>query len=325
MGKKPIVKKSYINLLFEECRSMAVFAAERGKPVPASTAMCVADFEKYYTASGETQMPDMTKLVAAHDNLAKIVAPATPQAIVLINNGMDKKLVDYIGPTPLIRYMICVTVFSLVSFLVVVQSRHIDSNDINIFSSDGIRLMFQLAFLISASALGSSFSALYKVDQYIRNMTYDPNQAASYWIRFFLGIISGLIMSLVIKVNAIESTFLEPNIIRPILAILGGFSADLFYTFLNRMVETMKSLFEGSNKEILENRTQSLNLKAAQKEITTKVMLSEQLLTLQNTIAQNPIPENVKQSLDKMWEMLGPGTKHSKNEPGSPLCRSILY
>ena len=309
------VNRSYVDLLFEECRGMAIFAAERGMQVPPSIAQCVAAFENWYTNNKQADMPGLETLVAAHESLSKIVSPATPQAIALINKGPNKTLVDYIGPTPLIRFMIGVAVLSLFAFLFVVQSEHIDANDINIFSSEGERLMYQLAFLISASALGASFSALYKVNQFIRNMTYDPNQSASYWIRFFLGIVSGLILSLVIEPNAIESTFLEPNIIRPLLALLGGFSADLFYTFLTRMVETMKSLFEGSSKEILENRTQSLNLKAAQKEIAAKVKLSEQLLVLQKTIAQNPDPEKVQQALDKMWEGLLPVTHQPEDKP----------
>ncbi len=317
VSANPPPQKTYVELLFEESSGMAKFAAERGISVPATVGKSVADFEKYFFGPGDKEMSDISALVAAHDSLSRIVAPATPQAIALINKGMDKAWYDYLGPTPLIRFMIGVAVFSLGAFLLVVQSKHIDSNDINIFSSEGTRLIYQLAFLISASALGASFSALYKVNQYIREMTYDPNQAASYWIRFFLGIISGLILSLMIETNAIESTFLEPNVIRPLLAILGGFSADLFYTFLNRMVETVKSLFEGSHKEILENRNQALNLKAAQKEISTKMMISEQLLALQKKIAQNPDPDRVTQALDKMWEIILPDTAPPTPAPGT--------
>lgn len=308
MGKDPVLKKTYVDLLFEECRGMAVFAAERGKPVPVSAARCVTDFETYYADSGDAQRPDISKLSAAHGSLSKVVAPAKPQAILLVSKGSDKGWLDFLGPTPLVRIMIFVAVFSLLTFLYVVQSSYINQDDINIFCSVGEKLVYQLVFLIAASALGSSFAALYKVNTYIRDLTYDPNQAASYWIRFLLGIISGLILSLMIETNAIKSSVLEPNIIRPLLAILGGFSADLFYTVLNRMVETVKSLFEGSNKEILDNRIQALNIKTSQKEIATKVMFSEQLMVLQKKISENSDPEKVKQAIDKLWEGLLPET-----------------
>lgn len=51
-----------------------------------------------------------------------------------------------------------------------------------------------------------------------------------------------------------EGKFLEHGIVRPLLAILGGFSADLAYTVLNRLVETFESLFRGSTKTLVNNQ-----------------------------------------------------------------------
>ncbi len=308
------IPKSYAGLLLEESRAMAKYAAERGINIPASLAETVASFEKQYPDPDKIKVEEVGTLSDTHHRLSKILTPATPQAIVLLNKSVNEKnFMDYLGPTVLIRLMTAVGGVSLLVFLYVVQTEHINSEDINIFGSEGASLWVQLLFLLSASALGASFSALYKVNQYIKDMTYDPNQGASYWIRFFLGLISGLLLALVIEPNAIDSTFLSPNIVRPLLAILGGFSADLFYTFLNRMVETMKSLFEGTSKEILGNREQALNLKSDQREMALKMRISEKLLHLKNQISDNPDPEEIKGAFNTLWEELVPDPQPQGN------------
>ena len=70
---------------------------------------------------------------------------------------------------------------------------------------------------------------------------------------------------------------LSKGIVRPLLAILGGFSADLFYTFLNRMVETFKSLFETNAQNMLDAKAKLSELEAKAKfsELEAKAKRSE--------------------------------------------------
>ncbi len=318
-----VFENDYRCLIFKECKGMAIYAAERGMQVPLSVAKTITAHEPYFQEKPsenperkedplEKSEPQIDLLVSAHQKLSKIVEPATPQAILLINRGGGRSLFSFFGPVPLIRDMIFVAILSLVVFLCVVLKKEVNMFDINIFTLDGKDLLYPLLFLISSSALGASFAALYKANQYIRNLTYDPNQVASYWIRFLLGIISGLILSLVIDTEVIESELLVENIVRPLLAILGGFSADLFYTFLNRMVETMKSLFEGSAKEILDNQIQAVNLKATRDTLSNKIIISTQLMELQKKISVDKDPELIQQTIDKLWESLLPEIESSQ-------------
>ncbi len=313
MKTGPGFENDYEYLIFKECKGMAIYASERGMQVPVSIAKTITAYESYFQeniqknpeikdASLEKSDPEIDLLILAHQKLSKIIEPSTPQAILLINRGGGRSLLDFFGPVPLIRDMILVALLSLMVFLCVVLKKEVNIFDINIFTLDGKNLLYPLLFLISASALGASFAALYKANQYIKNLTYDPNQVASYWIRFLLGIISGLILSLVIDTKAIESTLLIENIVRPLLAILGGFSADLFYTFLNRMVETMKSLFEGSTKEIIDNQTQALKLKSAKDVLNNKIIITTQLMELQKKVSLNKDPEFIHQTIDKLLE-----------------------
>jgi hypothetical protein len=68
---------------------------------------------------------------------------------------------------------------------------------------------------------------------------------------------------------------------------------------------------------------QDSHLKAVQKEITTKVMLSGHLMALQKKMTQNPDPELVKQAIDRLGELFpetflptAPGTVQGGQDEG---------
>jgi len=82
------------DILYDESRAMAEFALKRGKRVPSSTIKSIEAYvidkeNSSQSGSGDSnkmhqQDMDITDLVNAHDNLSKIVEPATPQAISLL-------------------------------------------------------------------------------------------------------------------------------------------------------------------------------------------------------------------------------------------------
>lgn len=308
------LKGSYIYLLFEACKGMAVYAAMRGMQIPISVAQTMATFEAAFQDISDEdpgeittkKIPDIALLVTAHASLTSLVDPAKPQAIFQMDMKNQCGHFSFISPVPLIRHMFIVALVSLITFVLVVLTPFISVEDINIFNSDGLKLFVQLIFLISAAALGASFSALYTANQYIKDMTWDPNLATSYWVQFLLGIISGLLLSVILKNEALSSELLEPNIIRPLLAILGGFSADLLYTFLNRMIDALKSLFQGSSREIINNQSQKITTKAAKDTMKDKIALAAQLTQLQKTIGVNSDPAAVQKQLDEMFQSLFP-------------------
>lgn len=65
------------------------------------------------------------------------------------------------------------------------------------------------------------------------------------------------------------------------LAILGGFSADLLHTFLDRMVETFKSPFEGRSQNVLDAQAQEAKVELADMEIDGRMKLAQHLMRLQ--------------------------------------------
>jgi hypothetical protein len=170
-------------------------------------------------------------------------------------------------------------------------------------------LFVNLVFFLSAAGLGGAFSALYKANRYITDGTFDPNYHASYWIRFFLGLIAGLILAVVISDNAIQSDFLEAGVIRPLLAVLGGFSADLVYTFLYRMVESIKSLFQGSMEAVARVNKEEMRAQLDNAKVLNQLKLAGNLVKIQQEISLDAKPEEIKQKLENLLTGLVPEMK----------------
>lgn len=63
-----------------------------------------------------------------------------------------------------------------------------------------------IKYYLAAAGLGVSFAALYKANTFIANGTFDPTYHASYWIRFFLGLIAGLILAIMVPRHTSANT-----------------------------------------------------------------------------------------------------------------------
>lgn len=301
--------------LYMESKSMAGYALKKGKPVPVSVIKNIEAFEDY-SSSGDvkSQSPqirkeiDITALVDTHALLASLVDPATPQTILLLDREQETgKMLKFLGPVSLIRQLMVATVISLFIFIVLLASPFINGDTLaeDVLSAEGIEQLTRLVFYVSAAGLGASFSALYIANDYISKGTFDPCHQSSYWIRFSLGIIAGLLLALLISEKSIQGDGLVSNgVIRPLLAILGGFSADLLHSFLDRMVETFKSLFEGGTQNLLDAKTQEAKIKLAGMEIDGRMKLAQNLMQMQQQIGTETDPELVKQQLNEILQNL---------------------
>lgn len=300
--------------IYMECKSMAKYALSNGGNIPGDTIRNIESFEIYNPGTDESAPPqlkrdlDISELVNAHNTLARLIEPATPKTVLLLD--MEQKtetLLKFLGPVSLVRQLMLAAVLSLIIFVVIMCSPYIDDDKLaqDVLTADGIDQMTRLIFYISAAGLGASFTALYTANTYISKGTYDPCYQSSYWIRFLLGIIAGLLLSLLISEQSMSgSDLISKGIVRPLLAILGGFSADLLYSFLNRMVETFKSLFENDSKGMIEAKNMETRAKLAELEIERRMKLSQDLMQLHQQIGAESDPEQVKQQVQGILEGL---------------------
>ena len=296
--------------LFLECRSMAEYALAKGKAVPAGVIKSIEAIEDRNPAGNGDSPPyirreiDITDLVDAHDLLARLIEPATPQTVLLLYiEQKTDSLLKFLGPVALVRQLMLAAVISLLIFIALMASPYIDDAKLaeDVLSSEGVEQLARLIFYIGAAGLGASFTALYTANNFISKGTYDPCHQSSYWIRFLLGIISGLLLSLLISHQSIEADgLLSKGIIRPLLAILGGFSADLLYTFLNKMVETVKSLFEGGTQNLLDAKVQEGKAKLIGLDIERRMMLAQNLMQIQQRMGAETDPEQAQQQINEL-------------------------
>lgn len=301
--------------IYLESKSMAKYAMAKGKSVPVSAIMSIEAFEDHsLDGNGTNGSPhiqrdlDITALVDTHYFLARLIEPAAPQTILLLDQEQKTgSMLKFLGPVTLVRELMLVAIISLFIFVSLMSSPLINSDGLteDVLKADGMEQVARLIFYIGAAGLGASFAALYKANDYITIGTFDPSHQTSYWIRFSLGIIAGLLLALLISENSIQSgAMLSKGAIRPLLAILGGFSADLLYAFLIRMVETFKSLFESSSQNILDAKAIEAKAKLTNLEVEGRMKLSQNLMQVQQQIGQETDPEQIKQQLNELMQNL---------------------
>jgi hypothetical protein len=315
--------------LYLECRAMAEYALAKGKSVPPTAIMVIESFED--EISQDTQRleqedvdtpkvvrPDSNKkanledLVRVHELLVAIVEPASPKSILLLDMEEETPTIwKLFGPVPLIRHMMLVAIISLSFFVYFIAQGSLDVSNSKAFSFS------QLLFLIASAGMGASFVALYSANEFTTKGTFDPAHYASYWIRFLLGVMSGVVLAIVVSDELIgskssagdsssPSALFNDQVFRPLMAILGGFSADLVYTLLNRLVETFKSLFQGSAKAMVAAKTEEARAKQETRTTQNRMKLAADLLKMKQELGTEASGPDVQAKLDKLLEGLIP-------------------
>lgn len=182
---------------------------------------------------------DITELSAIHDQLSTAIAPSTPRAIMLLDPVFAKpSRFNWISTVPLLRRLMLVAFFSLVFFILLALSPYVSPTGGDIFTTDGLPLLVNLAFFVSAASLGACFSALFQANEYIVGGVFDPKFETSYWIRLLVGIMAGLILASLIPLDPKALNGLG----KPTLSLLGGFSASLVHRILNLFVGAIEGI-----------------------------------------------------------------------------------
>lgn len=236
--------------LERECQAMATHAFTKGMLVPASMMRSLT--EQVFIEDPVQRVEILSKV---HCKLAEVVAPSKPETIALMAQERERKpLFLFLGSVPLIRRMMMVAVISLFAMIGLSLSPYIDNDNMvaSMFDMEGTQLLYVQAILLSAAAIGASFAALFKANSYVTAGTYNPRYESSYWVRFVVGLISGIILTQLIPIdmNAIAEATVAvhqdgPHVsqaaLRITMALIGGFSANLVYEILDRIVETIQS------------------------------------------------------------------------------------
>jgi hypothetical protein len=227
--------------LTSECQTMIRAALADGLKLPGPVLEIVGMLDRR-----RPDDLDLSTLAALYGHLAAMMAPATPAGLRMLQE--DQRLhprLHLLGPLPSIRYlMLAAMVFSLVFFGVSLLSEIKPENLAkDIYGMSGLKLMYVLIFLLSASGLGATFGVLFDAYDLVTAGRYDTTYDSLYWTRIGLGLVSGLMLAELLP-QAANGGSLE----RPLLALLGGFSASVVHRILQRLSGLLEGLFTPESK-----------------------------------------------------------------------------
>jgi hypothetical protein len=297
--------------LIEESTAMAKYALASGLAVPGDIVENLETIsQQKITVTGPDVDPgkektskdqlhrkaDTRKLNSLHARLARIVEPAKPRAILLLDKESNKKgSFKFLGPVPFIRRMILAAIICLVLFIGISLSPIINSEKDawDMFKHTGFDLLLKELFLLCAAGLGTAFSALFRANRYIAEGTFDPKYESSYWVRFILGIIAGMILATLIPIEDVMASVFA----KPLLAMLGGFSAEVVHRIVERLVETAATVIRGDPKRELQSEAQEIKAKASENETKKRFQLASNLVKVQDQIDSGMKPEDIKKKI----------------------------
>jgi hypothetical protein len=272
-----------------ECEAMAELALNTGRTIPveiverldqalsapgalgaAATRARLSSDDAPKEQAGDGTAPaaeisPLASLSVAHAALAQIIAPATPEAVVLLANERATHPLWYaLGPLPIVRQMFGLATLSLFVLLGIALSEQI--NVVNMGSTmltlAGYPLFVKEAYLVAAASLGTCFQNLQKINIVVSDGTYDPKFQSTYWTRWVMGVVSGLILSQLIYVFLLrapptEASPVSSTVGQPLLALLGGYSSDLVQGILSHTIDTVASYFRVSGGTTVDNRSRA--------------------------------------------------------------------
>lgn len=288
--RSPLTPISIREHLLHDCEAMLRYALDSGLAVPPRMVETISSQKSENTPDASSGW-DIKPLTLIHQRLAQIVAPAKPRTIHLLETeGIG--FWSFLGPVKLVRKLMIITFLCLAGFILLSLSSEVDGTGGDFMTNSGISLLINELFLISAAGLGASFAALYKANNYISIGTYDPKYESSYWVRFILGLIAGLILAELIDFNTGDA------MTRPTLALLGGFSADAVHRILSRMVDTVESLVRGDTQDIIASREQAVRAGFEEQSTQDRLKMAAGLMRIRQQVDAGTSPVELSQKLE---------------------------
>jgi hypothetical protein len=301
--------------VLHECIAMTRYALASGMAVPPAL---VNTIENARFAPADKPM-DMTAITRAHDQLAKLVAPATPRALLVMGDEHEHgSRLSWAGSVGLVRRMMGAAVVSVLVFvaLSITPYTTFDPNHAQHVATE-THWWAQLAddvFWMAAAGIGASFALLRQVNDFIVARTYDPKYEPTYWIKFLLGVMAGFILAAILPATmglankTGDATSAAAALAVPTLAMLGGFSASAVFRILTKMVESVESVFRDSPRDEAVQREKAAQAKASEELSVTRMNVAGQLVRLQQQLATGADAAALSQALGGILHSLVPAT-----------------
>lgn len=254
--------------LLSESLVMFRFVLTNGRELPESILNVLGALEERPDIALE-----LPTLAAIYGELTRITAPATPGGLRMMQEDeRDHPFLHSFGPVPSIRYLMLAAFLFFALFFGVSLLPEINRATLapDIYDMFGLKLFWVLTFLLSAAGLGATFGALFDAYRYVTEDRYDTKFDSLYWTRIGLGLVSGLMLAEILP-QAKGSELLE----RPLLALLGGFSASVVHDVLQRMVDVLKNAFAPPAVRDAASDDRSIRDRVAGQQTTQRVAMAQ--------------------------------------------------
>jgi len=247
---------------------------------------------------------DVLSMMEIHNRFADMIKPARPYSVAYIydQKGQMRKL-RFLGPIPIIRRMVVVSVVALIVF-VLAKSLRVTSTLTWLTNN---KQFLEAVTLMSAAAVGSCFSNLFRAYKYVSASMFDPKLDMTYWIRLILGITAGYILAEVLSdiiinnpANGEPATGAFSGLTKPLLAILGGFSASAVYAILERLVQAVESIVRGDAAAIVESREAEIRSRLERESTQRRVILAKEMMEARAKLKSTGDTSAIDADLDKM-------------------------
>ncbi len=301
--------------LVQECVAMTRHLLASGRGVPADL---VAQVDAYASTQGGP-LADAGSLASVHQRLVRLVHPARPGSILYLQEvAANRPSRSTLGTVPVVRQVLGISLVCLAAFIVLgVFGPVATAQRGALVESAAVKVFLGEIFWMSAAGLGASFATLFEVNQQITARTYDPSAAPWLWVRLALGVVAGFVLVALVPIGGPGGR--EAHVMaKPTLAMLGGFSAPVVYLALNRLVESVESMFRPDDRHGAAARRRSVNAQLEQDGAEGRMSLATELLQVQQRLAAGGAPEAASAELRILVERLT-NQGNVAGQPGNAL------
>lgn len=242
--------------LINDISLMLAYALTEGLELDAQTANLAGASADFSSFSGCSP----SELVSLHNALARAVAPATPGSLEATEPV--RGAFGFLRRPPVIGWMVLAALSCAAGFVL------------------AISLKWPTVNWVCGAGLGSAFYGLFAAHDYVKQRTFDPRYNSVYMIRFVLGVVAGIILA---NLPIFANDGATKNLGQGVIALLGGFSAEAVNQVLQRLVDILVAVVNGSGSDAARAEVEQVKTKAAAQVATAKQSLSQELADMMST------------------------------------------